>query len=162
MSWELMCQAKWNGKWYCLRPSQSTDCSRWASCILEPEGNMSQAEWHKNQHWKFHLLEKRWGVLQLEWWWNWMCYERPSFYFSFSFPLLQTHRTLSLLFPFSLHRPWTSLCLPFCLMASIFRYDSLWLILQVILILRPSDFWWLILWVIPIFSSWLLWTMTHS
>ena len=50
----------------------------------------------------------------------------------------------------------------FCLMASIFRYDSLWLILWGILILRPLDFWWLILWVIPIFSSWLLQTMTHS
>ena len=28
--------------------------------------------------------------------------------FSFSFPLFQTHQTLSLLFPFSLCRPWTS------------------------------------------------------
>ena len=43
----------------------------------------------------------------------------------------------------------------------IFRYDSLWLILGVILIFRPLDFQWLILWVIPILSSWLMWTMTH-
>ena len=38
----------------------------------------------------------------------------------------------------------------------IFRYDSLWLILWVILIFRPSDFRWLIPWVISILSSWLI------
>ena len=75
------------------------------------------------------------------------CYECPSFSF-FLFPF---HSVI-------LRLPYAS---PFYLMASIFRYDSLWLILLVILIFRPSDSWWLILWVISIFSLWLLQTMTH-
>ena len=71
--------------------------------------------------------------------WVDFCYKCPLSSFSFSFLLLQTHRTLSLLFPFPLCHPWTSICLPFCLMASIFRYDSLWLIQWVILILRTHS-----------------------
>ena len=92
---------------------------------------------------------------------NYYCYECPSFYF-FLFPFASQPSDSVITFSLSLCHPRTSLCLPFCLMASIFRYDSLWLILRVILIFRPSDFRWLILWVIPIFSLWLLWTMTHS
>ena len=37
------------------------------------------------------------------------------YFLSFSFPLLQTHWTPSLLFPFSLCHPRTTLCLPFTL-----------------------------------------------
>ena len=49
------------------------------------------------------------------------------YFLSFSFPLLPTYRTLSLLFPFSLHHPWTSLCLPFAswlLYLDMTHYDS--------------------------------------